>query len=26
VAGFIERAFREVYELDDEYRAWVTAI
>ncbi|WP_096395197.1 hypothetical protein [Halorubrum trapanicum] len=26
VAGFIERAFREVYELDEEYRAWVTAI
>ena len=26
VAGFVERAFREVYELDDEYRAWVTAI
>lgn len=26
VAGFIERAFREVYELDDDYRAWVTAI
>ena len=26
VAGFVERAFREVYELDDDYRAWVTAI
>ncbi|GAA0551019.1 hypothetical protein ABNG02_04580 [Halorubrum ejinorense] len=26
VAGFIERAFREVYDLDEEYRAWVTAI
>jgi len=26
VAGFIERAFREVYGLDEEYRAWVTAI
>ena len=26
VAGFIERAFREVYELDEEYRAWVTSI
>jgi hypothetical protein len=26
VAGFVERAFREVYELDEEYRAWVTAI
>jgi len=26
VAGFIERAFREVYELDDAYRAWVTAV
>ncbi|SDF93395.1 hypothetical protein SAMN04488067_11130 [Halorubrum xinjiangense] len=26
VAGFIERAFCEVYELDEEYRAWVTAI
>ncbi|TKX46574.1 hypothetical protein EXE41_09185 [Halorubrum sp. SD690R] len=26
VAGFVERAFREVYELDAEYRAWVTAI
>src|SRR6056297_542143 len=26
VAGFIERAFRDVYELDEEYRAWVTAI
>ncbi|GAA0715725.1 hypothetical protein J2744_001897 [Halorubrum trapanicum] len=26
VAGFVERAFREVYELGDEYRAWVTAI
>jgi len=26
VAGFVERAFREVYELDDEYRAWVTAV
>ncbi len=26
VAGFIERAFREVYALDNEYRAWVTAV
>jgi hypothetical protein len=26
VAGFIERAFREVYGLDAGYRAWVTAI
>jgi len=26
VAGFIERAFREVYALDDGYRAWVTAV
>jgi len=26
VAGFVERAFREVYELDGDYRAWVTAI
>ena len=26
VAGFIERGFREVYELDDDYRAWVTAV
>ncbi|EMA67815.1 hypothetical protein C461_08809 [Halorubrum aidingense JCM 13560] len=26
VAGFIERAFREVYDLDETYRAWVTAI
>ena len=26
VAGFVERAFREVYELDEGYRAWVTAI
>jgi hypothetical protein len=26
VAGFVERAFREVYELDAAYRAWVTAI
>ena len=26
VAGFIELAFREVYELDDDYRAWVTAV
>jgi len=26
VAGFIERAFRDVYGLDEEYRAWVTAI
>ena len=26
VAGFIEFAFREVYELDDDYRAWVTAV
>ncbi|MFC7186314.1 hypothetical protein [Halorubrum yunnanense] len=26
VAGFIERAFREVYGLDEGYRAWVTAI
>ena len=26
VAGFIERAFREVYELDEEYRAWVTSV
>ncbi|OYR44240.1 MULTISPECIES: hypothetical protein [unclassified Halorubrum] len=26
VAGFVERAFREVYGLDEEYRAWVTAI
>ncbi|ELZ45885.1 hypothetical protein C463_05625 [Halorubrum californiense DSM 19288] len=26
VAGFVERAFREVYDLDGEYRAWVTAI
>ncbi len=26
VAGFIERAFREVYELEPAYKAWVTAI
>ena len=26
VAGFTERAFREVYELDEPYKAWVTAI
>ena len=26
VAGFIERAFLDVYELEPEYRAWVTAI
>lgn len=26
VAGFIERAFRDVYELEPEYRAWVTQI
>jgi len=26
VAGFIERAFREVYRLDDDYRAWVTTV
>ncbi|OYR51758.1 hypothetical protein DJ73_12420 [Halorubrum sp. Ea1] len=26
VAGFVERAFREVYGLDEEYRVWVTAI
>lgn len=26
VAGFTERAFREVYELDEAYKAWVTAI
>lgn len=26
VAGFMERAFREVYELDEAYKAWVTAI
>ena len=26
VAGFIERAFREVYRLDDDYRAWVTQV
>ncbi|MES3160963.1 MAG: hypothetical protein PPP55_05255 [Halorubrum sp.] len=26
VAGFIERAFREVYELDQKYKAWVTAV
>ena len=26
VAGFIERAFRKVYELEPEYRVWVTAI
>ncbi|GAB6880377.1 hypothetical protein JCM17823_26510 [Halorubrum gandharaense] len=26
VGGFIERAFREVYELDDDYRAWVTQV
>ncbi|MBP1921034.1 hypothetical protein J2751_000017 [Halorubrum alkaliphilum] len=26
VAGFIERAFLDVYELEPEYKAWVTAI
>ncbi len=26
VAGFIERAFREVYELEADYRVWVTRI
>ena len=26
VAGFIERAFRDVYELKPEYRAWVTDV
>ncbi|MWV64126.1 hypothetical protein GRS48_04715 [Halorubrum sp. JWXQ-INN 858] len=26
VAGFIERAFREVYGLEDGYKAWVTQI
>ncbi len=26
VAGFIERAFREVYDLEPEYKVWVTAI
>lgn len=26
VAGFIEQALREVYTLDDDYRAWVTTI
>ncbi|WP_434521585.1 hypothetical protein [Halorubrum sp. AS12] len=26
VSGFVERAFREVYELNEEYQAWVTAI
>ena len=26
VAGFIERAFREVYELEADYRAWVTQV
>ena len=26
VAGFIERAFRKVYELEPEYKVWVTAI
>ena len=26
VAGFIERAFREVYALDPAYKAWVTAV
>ncbi|WP_459822998.1 hypothetical protein [Halorubrum luteum] len=26
VAGFIERAFRDVYELEPEYRAWVTQV
>ncbi|MFW6000458.1 MAG: hypothetical protein ACOCPY_03265 [Halorubrum sp.] len=26
VAGFIERAFREVYGLSETYQAWVTAI
>jgi hypothetical protein len=26
VAGFIERAFREVYGLEETYKAWVTAV
>ena len=26
LAGFVERAFREVYGRDDDYRAWVTEI
>ncbi|WP_418282142.1 hypothetical protein [Halorubrum sp. DTA98] len=26
VAGFIERAFREVYGLTDDYRVWITRI
>ncbi len=26
VAGFIERAFGDVYELEPEYRAWVTGV
>ena len=26
LAGFVDRAFREVYALDDDYRAWVVAV
>ena len=26
VAGFIERAFREVYALEADYKSWVTAV
>ncbi|WP_049986910.1 hypothetical protein [Halobellus rufus] len=26
LAAFIERVFRDVYERDEEYRAWVTAV
>lgn len=26
IAGFIEGAFRTVFELEDDYRAWVTAV
>ncbi|GAB3418492.1 hypothetical protein GCM10027435_18590 [Haloparvum alkalitolerans] len=26
IADFAERAFREVYELESDYRAWVTAV
>ncbi len=26
VAGFVERAFREVYQLEPDYRAWVTQV
>jgi len=26
LADFADRVFREVYELDDDYRAWVVAV